>query len=735
MDLSHTEARRCFCRVRASARSAALYAPPFKPAESTRRLVGLMLSTVLLVASPLASAEHLADTVTVTAPMIDPTLPDLESARARIQQTPGGVGIVDAEDYRDGRVSTLTDALAAATGVFAQTRFGAEEARLSIRGSGLQRIYHGRGLLMLQDGVPTNTPDGEFEAQLFEPMALRYMEVYRGANAFQFGATTLGGAINMVSLSGRDAPGFFGRVEAGSFGYRRAGFGLGTAWERGDALITATESYQDGYRDHSQQNTQRVSANVGLDLGGGLRTRFFFTGVNSESELPGSLSYATARMRPRAADPDTISQDWKRDVQYYRVANRTTYTFKPGTELEISTYASTRHIFHPITNFVGAIDTNTTDYGLYARMQQSGHLAGMPNTLRYGVYANQGDGSDDRFVNNGGRPDFSQRLAGAKLRSSNMGVFVEDQLNPTERLSLFGGGTWVRSRRELADGFFGSNMAGPPRPGIPPFIPLAPDPDPQNDSLDKTYDRWIPRLGAKYAVTPAIDVFANWSGSFEPPSFFEAAATLPNRAQRGNTFEVGTRAAGSLGQVRAAWDLALYRADLRGELLELNFNGAAQTVNADKTIHQGLEAGVVLGIGAFDWRTNLLWNDFKFDGDAQLGNNRLAGLPEAIVNTELRWNGPAHLYVAPSVLASTSTWIDHANTLKAPGYALLNLRVGQRQPDGWGWFVEGRNLLDHRYIASSGVIMDARVPFTNLSQFNPGEGVAVFAGIEFRPTK
>jgi iron complex outermembrane receptor protein len=702
-----------------------------------------MLSTVLLVASPLASAEHLADTVTVTAPVIDPTLPDLESARVRVQQTPGGVGIVDAEDYRDGRVSTLTDALAAATGVFAQTRFGAEEARLSIRGSGLQRIYHGRGLLMLQDGVPTNTPDGEFEAQLFEPMALRYVEVYRGANAFQFGATTLGGAINMVSLSGRDAPGFFGRVEAGSFGYRRAGFGLGTAWERGDALITATESYQDGYRDHSQQNTQRVSANVGLDLGGGLRTRFFFTGVNSESELPGSLSYATARMRPRAADPDTISQDWKRDVQYYRVANRTTYTFAPGTELEVSTYASARHIFHPITNFVGAIDTNTTDYGLYARMQQSGHLAGMANTLRYGVYANQGDGTDDRFVNDGGRPDPSKRLAGARLMSSNMGVFVEDQLNATERLSLFGGGTWVRSRREYRDRFFGDaadpdrffNFGGvnfTARLNRDFSIPLDTRLD---DSLDRTYDRWIPRLGTKYAVTPAVDVFANWSGSFEPPSFLEAAATLPNRAQRGNTFELGTRGAGSVGQLRTAWDVALYRADLRGELLELNFNGAPQTVNADKTIHQGIEAGLVLGVRAFDWRTNLLWNDFKFDGDAQLGNNRLAGLPEAIVNTELRWNGPARLYVAPSVLASTSTWIDHANTLKAPGYALLNLRVGQRQPDGWGWFVEGRNLLDHRYIASSGVIVDAREPGANLSQFNPGEGIAVFAGIEFRPTK
>ncbi|NCU85220.1 MAG: hypothetical protein EBV57_04335, partial [Betaproteobacteria bacterium] len=59
-----------------------------------------MLSTVLLVASPLASAEHLADTVTVTAPVIDRSLPDIGAARARLDQVPGGTDVVDSERYR-----------------------------------------------------------------------------------------------------------------------------------------------------------------------------------------------------------------------------------------------------------------------------------------------------------------------------------------------------------------------------------------------------------------------------------------------------------------------------------------------------------------------------------------------------------------------------------------------------------------------------------------------------------
>jgi iron complex outermembrane receptor protein len=78
------------------------------------------------------------------------------AAAREIEQIPGGADLVDAETYKRGRASTLQDALGYSPGIFVQPRFGAEEARLSIRGSGLQRTFHGRGLKLLQDGVPLN---------------------------------------------------------------------------------------------------------------------------------------------------------------------------------------------------------------------------------------------------------------------------------------------------------------------------------------------------------------------------------------------------------------------------------------------------------------------------------------------------------------------------------------------------------------------------------------------------
>ncbi|NCU85982.1 MAG: TonB-dependent receptor, partial [Betaproteobacteria bacterium] len=212
--------------------------------------------------------------------------------------------------------------LQASPGVFAQSRFGAEESRISIRGSGLQRTFHGRGLLLLQDGVPLNLADGGVDMQAIEPLATRYTEVYRGANATPYGATTLGGAINFVSFSGRDAPGLQARVEAGSFGYKRASVGYGFVDGKFDGFVSASEFYQDGYRDHARQNTQRAFANLGYDFGGGVRSRFFLTGVNTESQLPGNLTLAQLRANPEQANPANLTGNQQRNFQLWRIANR-----------------------------------------------------------------------------------------------------------------------------------------------------------------------------------------------------------------------------------------------------------------------------------------------------------------------------------------------------------------------------------------------------------------------------
>lgn len=681
-----------------------------------------------------AQADHQAERVTVTAPRTDNTLPDIGSARARIQETPGGVDIIDAERIRDGRASTLADALRGSPGVFAESRFGAEEARISIRGSGLQRTFHGRGLLLLQDGVPLNLADGGFDMQAVEPLATRYIEVYRGANATPFGATTLGGAINFVSLSGRDAPGPQARVEAGSFGYRRASAGYGFAHGDLDGFVSASEFYQDGYRDHARQNTQRAFANLGYDFGGGLRTRFFLAGVNTESELPGNLTRAQFRADPRQANPTNISLDQQRNFQLWRISNRTTWQMSTATDLELVSFGAAKQLFHPISTVV---DQESTDYGLQLRLGHNGEFLGRPNRLSVGALANRGFVNDQSFTNLGGRP--TTRLSNQTLDSDNLGVFAENQWQATSALTLVAGGHYTRSTRTRRDFFFTESASGIrcDQPGSSAA--------PCDDSIRLAFDRWLPRVGLRYALTPSAEWFANWSGSFEPPSLSESsnvlgtgasATLLANRAQRGDTLEVGSRGHGRIGALGVAWDAAAYHAALRNELLAVGLPGSttsSATINAERTLHRGIEMGLKLYLGSWVWSTSATLNDFRFDGDATYGDKRIAGLPSAFGVSELRWNGPHDWYIAPAVQAAARTWVDHANTLDAPGYAVVNLRFGQRPESGWGWFAEARNLLDQRHIVTTGVVRDIRISGTNPAQFLPGDGFAAYAGIEYRP--
>lgn len=215
--------------------------------------------TAILGASILQAAESKTLPKVMVEGVSEPTLtvPSMTAAAADLARVPGGTGLVDGDTVRQGRASTLRDALDFTTGVYVQSRFGSEEARISIRGSGLQRTFHGRGLKILQDGTPLNLADGSVDMQSIEPLSTRYIEVWRSANALRYGGTTLGGAVNFVSPTGRDASPFQSRLELGSFGYVRGQVSSGFSSGPADYYASLTHFTQDGYRQHAAQDTDQ----------------------------------------------------------------------------------------------------------------------------------------------------------------------------------------------------------------------------------------------------------------------------------------------------------------------------------------------------------------------------------------------------------------------------------------------------------------------------------------------
>ena len=219
------------------------------------------------------------------APAGSTTVPTAIESREELAKTPGGTEVVEAGRFLQGRASTMADIFALSPGVVAQPRFGSDEARLSIRGSGIQRTFHGRGLRLLQDGVPLNLADGGFDMQSVDPLAVDHINILRGGNALTLGASTLGGAIDYISATGRSNPGGSVRLEAGSFEYLRARVEAGFQEGASDAYLSLSEQYQQGFRVHSEQHNQRFFSNFGWQISDHAETRVFVTGVRTRSEI------------------------------------------------------------------------------------------------------------------------------------------------------------------------------------------------------------------------------------------------------------------------------------------------------------------------------------------------------------------------------------------------------------------------------------------------------------------
>jgi iron complex outermembrane receptor protein len=713
-----------------------------KPFPSYLSLLTSVLSAGLVQAQQPATTPKVLPEVVVTSTK-DPskTVPSIETRRQQIAaSTPGGASVTSAEEYKTGRAATLKDALDFTPGVLVQSRFGSEEARIAIRGSGIQRTFHGRGLWLMQDGMPLNLADGGFDMQAIEPMAAQYVETFRGANALQYGAATLGGAINFVSNTGYSAPAFQTRFEAGSFNTFRGQISSGFVAGNVDGYVSITAAQTDGFRDWSEQQSLRVMANIGTKISSNLENRFYITWVDSKSQLPGSLTKAEMEANPQQAAPGAQipaapggSGYQRRDYQLFRLANKLTYSDGDNT-LTLSTFWSWKDLDHPIFQ---VIDQVSNDLGFDLRYDHRGSIFGLRNDLSLGTNFMYGATEDQRFQNIGGQR--GMKVADYKLQAINWSLYFNDRLHLTDRLSVLLGAQLMYASRDLNE----ETLIG----GAGAFLP----------NLVNNSDRladwgFSPKFGLIYEFDPLTQIYFNASRSFEPPTFGEAtpigaAGIVPLKPQSATTLEIGTRGQRN----RISWDFSYYYAWVDRELLTLGVPPLpTNTINAGKTTHQGVEFGLSYDVlrnlttandKRFDrlvLRNNFFWNDFRFKNDPTFGDRLLPGYAPYYYRGELMYEHPCGFYAGPNVEWSPVRYAaDLSRTTFADPYALLGFKIGYKTQKGVSFFAEVRNILDENYSPTTGVVTNASLTPTPANPrpgavFLPGDGRSFFAGVEFK---
>ncbi|HEX2092690.1 MAG TPA: TonB-dependent receptor [Longimicrobiaceae bacterium] len=683
-------------------------APALRPAPAA---LALLLCALPLAPTRSTAQETPGDTVrrarldTLTVRVLRTPLPLLRA--------PYAVSAVGEAEIRRARPGlALDEALAGVPGVQVDNRFNyALGERISIRGSGARAQFGVRGIRVLVDGIPATMPDGQTTLNHVDPGALGRAEVVRGPAAALYGNAS-GGVVHLATAPPPPVPlGSEYRVVTGGGGLLRLQGSAGGETGRFSYRAGATRLRYEGFREHSEADNTLLNAQL---RHGGERNgvRLALSLVEYNALNPGSLSDSLLRADRRRAFARNVAQRTGEEGRQGQVGVTWERALGPAA-LETSAYALARRLENPIPDRIIDLDRRVGG----ARAMLSGRAgAGVRWTMGGEV-----EGQRDRRENH--RNDGGERrelLLDQRERVTSTAVFAQASASPASRVELLGAVRWDRFRFAVRD-----------------RLVTAANPD---DSGERIMAEWSPTLGASFAASEALVVYANFATAFETPTTTELA-NRPSGAggfnpelepQRTRSWEAGAK--GRLGRW-GVYDVAAYRARARNELIPFEVPGVPGRQffrNAGSTTRRGVEAGATLtpmrGVTARLAYTHI---DARFRryvvGRDTLDGKRVPGIAPHRVDARLAWQGVAGPFAEAELRHSAAIPVDDPNRFRSPAYTVADARAG------WEGARLGRlratpflgvtNLFDREYNTS--VVVNA----FGRRFYEPGPGRTLYAGL------
>lgn len=623
----------------------------------------------------------------------------------------------------------LNDALSLVPGVVAQSRYGNQDVRITIRGYGARgagdRSNAGtaRGIRVLLDGFPETEPDGRTSFDGIDLAAAQSIEVIR-SNASAVWGNAAGGVVSVSTV-----PEFEDRLASvepmtGSFGLRRwaarGGVGLGA----GQLSASFVRSDFDGWRAHS--GSGRSVLNVALVAPIAPHTGLGIYAVASDNvfRIPGPLTAAQVAADPRQANATYQANDERRENLVGRLG--LTLDHEISGRLAVSALA-----------YVNPKVLHRSERGTYrdfTRIHAGGNAVvrvatplgrGTQGTLLVGSDFAVQDGAILFYSLSAQQTRGDTLLANKGEGAQNAGVFV------TEEVTVGPWGLALGARYDAVHYNY--------RDHITPAL-----------NARKSFTGVTPKLGVTYFVTPLHTVYASIGGGIEVPAGNETDPAPPLDAitalnplldpVRSTTYEVGTkRIVGAL-----SYDVALYQTAVKDEIIP--YQGGRFYFTAGKVRRRGAELGLRVAAGSgVVLHTALSYTDHRYTRyvvdpvysgfSADYSGNRVVGVPQFTYAAAVEFAPPVArpLEVRVGFQGMSRFFADDANQVAVPAYRLVTLTVGTADPLSIGGglgvrgFVTVNNLFDRAYIASA--FLNPDVVAGEAVAFEPGLPRHVIVGV------
>ena len=687
---------------------------------SIRARLALVLAVLMLPFAAFvsnSSAQVLTDSTVVPIEGVTVT-----SSRApeTVLRAPAAITVVGKQQLERTRQLSLADGLNGIPGVFTQSRAGAQDVRITIRGFGArgsgERSNSGtmRGIRVLTDGVPLTEPDGRTSLEFIDLGGSDRVEVLRSNGSALYG-NAAGGVVNLRTTHNFERSFLEVSQRAGGYGFMRsqavAGYTLGEA--RGTTSVYTSKF--DGWRKHSENATTSIQNRLSAPLDAHTRLGVLLDFVSNFSRFPGALTQAQLDASPAQANPVFVSRDERRFNRVGRAAVTLEQDVKGAHRWSFATWVEPKVLQRSERNRFR--DFNRYHAGGNATVQFETAVAeGWRGVWSAGADEQYQDGTIQFYNLDPGGVRSTTVFANKREGANSAGGFVQAELRNGDwsfRVSGRYDNLWYISEDRVTPSLSASKH----------FTQLTP-----KGSIARTFEHHT--------------VYASVGGTVEAPAFNEIDPPPPFDAttslnpfldpMRSTSYELGVK--GSLmsessGIGHLGYEAAYYLIHVVNDIIP--YDGGGTFLTAGKSRRQGAELGLnwaPMSKLAIRAAATMSKNKYlKYTNDlGTFDDNEVAGLPAAFVDGSIRYQLVDGLSIAGTLKHVGRYYADDANLARTKASTIFGAEAeyGRVTPFGrMSVFVAGENLGDENYVASV-FINGVRGEF-----YEPGLPASVSAGV------
>ena len=633
-------------------------------------------------------------------------------------QVPLSLSYVSRNEFWRGKGYGLDEVLAGIPGVLAQSRYGNQDIRLTIRGYGArgagERSNAGtvRGIRVLNNGFPETEPDGRTSFDLVDIAGAGGIEVIR-SNASSLYGNSSGGVVNVMSNTSFRSPYATYTQSLGSFAFHKEAITAGAMLGDGRMYFSLGNTNTDGWRWHSQSTQALLTTGIVAPVGERTDLGVHVAATSNVFRIPGPLSQAQYDANPQQADSLYIKRDERRNNRLGRIGASVTHLLDESNLISASTFVQTKYLqrsergtFRDFTRYhVGgnAIYRNTSKLG-----------AGTSNVLLVGLDEAYQDGAIlfYNLTTDGGRGTLRDNK---REGANNFGLFLQDEIEFGDAWGVLAGARYDVITYHVQS-----------------FVSL-------NLSDSRSFSQLTPKLGVTYRLSPTHSLYANLGGGIEVPAGNETDPA-PTYGQdtiyainplldpiRSTTVEAGTKQMLSLGGAEPVgnltYDVAAYWLQVTDDIIPYR-NGrfyftAGKTrrigleLSATAEFAMGLAASVALTASRNEYEEYLVDSVHYGSGyagkTADYAGNKVAGIPDLFGSADVKYEleSLGGLYIRAHAQYVGRYYVNDANTIEVPASMVFNAGIGiERLTTAGvvlyvGGFLGVNNLANTTYIGSA----------------------------------